>query len=333
LNRKDYLYNYSKRPHAMQIDLIKREPKFPKQNQPALVFVHGAWHGAWCWEEHFIPFFTQNGYECYAFDLPNHGANKDKKGINKYRITDYVNHLELALAQINKPVVLIGHSMGGYIIQKYLEKNDCKGVILMATVPGKPIWRLFFKIFLEQPATMLKVIFNFKLLHLVNSTEKASGLLFSDDLAIEKREAYSKRLGGESFIVMVFDFLLSKIKRRKNLTIPVLVQCAGKDNMISTAESEYTREFQQADYQFYKELAHNVMLESKWRLSAQGALNWLSEQFPNIETSENISTKKPTLKTEFPDAIQDLIINLGENNEMDGNDTKIGRSGESNRNN
>ena len=146
-------------------------------------------------------------------------------------------------------------------------------------------------------------------------------------------EIYAKKLGRESFQVMFFDFLLSSLKQRKNLSMPMLVQCAGKDNIISTAESEYTREFQKTAYQFYENLSHNVMLEPNWLLSAQGALNWLREQFPVISPTENVSTKHPNLKTQFPDAIQDLIINLGENIEMDVNDTKTHSSGKSNRDN
>jgi len=317
----------------MGLNLIKGTPQLSNLNRPALVFVHGAWHGAWGWQEHFIPFFTKNGYECYAFDLPNHGANKHQKNINKYRITDYVNHLKLVLAQINQPVVLIGHSMGGYVIQKYLEKNDCLAAILMTTVPPKPIWRFFFKTLSELPMDMLKMMISFDLFHLVNSREKASKFLFSESLSIEKKEAYTKALGGESFRVIFFDFLLSKLKRRKNLAIPILVQGAGKDNLISKKESRDTCRFQKTDYQFFKDLAHDVMLDTNWMLSAQGALTWLTKQFPLPAPQADIATKNPTLKTQFPDAIQDLIVNLGENDKMDANDTKINRSGKANRKN
>jgi pimeloyl-ACP methyl ester carboxylesterase len=31
-----------------------------------LLFVHGARHGAWCWDEHFLDFFADRGYACYA---------------------------------------------------------------------------------------------------------------------------------------------------------------------------------------------------------------------------------------------------------------------------
>ncbi len=31
-----------------------------------LVFVHGARHAAWCWEEHLLDWFAARGYECHA---------------------------------------------------------------------------------------------------------------------------------------------------------------------------------------------------------------------------------------------------------------------------
>ncbi len=317
----------------MKINLIKNLPLLSKKDLPALVFIHGAWHGAWCWQEYFIPFFTKNGYECYSFDLPNHGEYKDKKNINKYSVKDYTNHLELAIKQINKPVVLIGHSMGGYIIQKYLEKADCKAGILITPVPCKPIWRLFFKLLLMQPLAMLKMIVTLDPYQIVNSTEKATSLLFSEAMPYHKRVQFTKKLGRESFKVIVFDFLLSKIKRRKNLAIPLLVQCAGKDQIVSLEETKYTRRFQQADYQFFKEMAHDIMLDPKWKLSANAILSWLNNKFPTEGQPDHHLTKNFALKTQFPNAIQDLIANLGENNEIDADDIKTLRQGKSKRDN
>lgn len=36
---------------------------------PPLVFVHGSFHAAWCWAEHWLPFFSQSGFDCYALSL------------------------------------------------------------------------------------------------------------------------------------------------------------------------------------------------------------------------------------------------------------------------
>ena len=36
---------------------------------PPLVFVHGSFHAAWCWAEHWLPFFSRAGFDCYALSL------------------------------------------------------------------------------------------------------------------------------------------------------------------------------------------------------------------------------------------------------------------------
>jgi pimeloyl-ACP methyl ester carboxylesterase len=38
-----------------------------------LLFVHGAWHGAWCWDEYFLDFFAGRGYRALAVSLRGHG--------------------------------------------------------------------------------------------------------------------------------------------------------------------------------------------------------------------------------------------------------------------
>ena len=36
------------------------------------VLVHGAWHGAWCWEK-VVPLLAARGHAARAIDLPGHG--------------------------------------------------------------------------------------------------------------------------------------------------------------------------------------------------------------------------------------------------------------------
>lgn len=39
------------------------------RHPPPLVFVHGSFHAAWCWAEHWLPFFSLAGFDCYALSL------------------------------------------------------------------------------------------------------------------------------------------------------------------------------------------------------------------------------------------------------------------------
>ena len=47
---------------------------------PSILFVHGAGHAAWCWHEHFTPWFDARGYTVAAPDLPHHGG-LDRRGV------------------------------------------------------------------------------------------------------------------------------------------------------------------------------------------------------------------------------------------------------------
>ena len=42
--------------------------------KPPLIFIHGGYCDAWCWEPHFLPYFAQRGYPSYA--LPLRGPGK-----------------------------------------------------------------------------------------------------------------------------------------------------------------------------------------------------------------------------------------------------------------
>jgi pimeloyl-ACP methyl ester carboxylesterase len=75
------------------------------------LFVHGAWHGAWCWDP-VLPLLRSAGVPALAIDLPGHGADTAP-------LTDLHGHgdaIHAALDTVDGPVVLVGHSYGGAAI-------------------------------------------------------------------------------------------------------------------------------------------------------------------------------------------------------------------------
>src|SRR5207237_10428375 len=48
----------------MHLETLTKLPESNARPTP-LLFVHGAWHDAWCWAEHFLPYFAQHGYISY----------------------------------------------------------------------------------------------------------------------------------------------------------------------------------------------------------------------------------------------------------------------------
>ena len=49
-----------------------------------IIFVCGAFHGEWCWNENFVPFFNNRGYEIKIHVLSD-GAKNVEESIEKLK--------------------------------------------------------------------------------------------------------------------------------------------------------------------------------------------------------------------------------------------------------
>jgi pimeloyl-ACP methyl ester carboxylesterase len=76
-----------------------------------VVLVHGAWHGAWCWER-VVEQLTEQGIDAIAVDLPGHGEDAGA-------LTDLhgdAARVREVLETIDDRVLLVGHSYGGAVV-------------------------------------------------------------------------------------------------------------------------------------------------------------------------------------------------------------------------
>ncbi|MEP7244433.1 MAG: alpha/beta fold hydrolase [Gammaproteobacteria bacterium] len=82
------------------------------------LFVHGAWHGGWCWEK-IVSRLEKLGHKAIAPDLP--GLGQDNTPLNRVTLELWRDHIcDIAAAQ-SQPVVLVGHSRGGIVISEVAE--------------------------------------------------------------------------------------------------------------------------------------------------------------------------------------------------------------------
>jgi pimeloyl-ACP methyl ester carboxylesterase len=83
------------------------------------VLVHGAWHGAWCWEK-VTPLLQAKGHRVTAQDLPSHG--QDRTPASKVTLQTYAGRVCDVVRAQKEPVILVGHSMGGVVISQAAEQ-------------------------------------------------------------------------------------------------------------------------------------------------------------------------------------------------------------------
>ena len=105
------------------------------RHAPPILFVHGAWHGAWCWDEFFLSYFAAHGFEVHTLSLRGHGASEGRTQLHRSRIRHYVEDVAAVVAGFSSAPILVGHSMGGFVVQKFLETQSSPAAFLLASIP------------------------------------------------------------------------------------------------------------------------------------------------------------------------------------------------------
>ncbi|WP_256106234.1 alpha/beta fold hydrolase [Streptomyces sp. ODS05-4] len=100
--------------------------------RPSLLLVHGAWHGAWCWEP-LRAALGADGRRSHAVDLPSAGsADRDRRA----GMRDDADAIREALRGIDGPVVVVAHSYGGVpATEAVAGAGNAVGVVYVAGFP------------------------------------------------------------------------------------------------------------------------------------------------------------------------------------------------------
>jgi pimeloyl-ACP methyl ester carboxylesterase len=93
--------------------------------------IHGAWHGAWCWEL-LVPELERLGHRAVAVDLPCDDP-----------AATFSTYADVAVRDLDgegDDVVVVGHSLGGFTIPLVAARRPVRGLIhlcALIAVPGR----------------------------------------------------------------------------------------------------------------------------------------------------------------------------------------------------
>jgi pimeloyl-ACP methyl ester carboxylesterase len=263
----------------VQLELISEEPTTARPSPP-LLFVHGMWHGAWCWQEHFLPYFAQRGYSCTAVSMRGHGGSPGRERLRRTRVRDLVADVESVAAGLPEPPILIGHSLGGFVVQKYLETRTSPGAVLLAPAPPTGVVPVMLKTVRHYPGPFLKANAQLRLGPLVATPELARASFFSPSLPQDDVVRYQRQLGDDSYFTFVDMLGLDLVRRKRVRPTPMLVLGAEDDAMFSPAEIRRTGLGYGAQTEIVPGIAHDMMLDTRWEAVAERIAQWLDEQYP-----------------------------------------------------
>jgi pimeloyl-ACP methyl ester carboxylesterase len=141
-------------PSEPKLEVRSRRPRGASR-RPPLLFVHGGYCDAWCWEPHFLPWFAERGYAAHALSLRGHGESGGKDLLWATGLDDYVADVERVAAQLPAAPVLVGHSMGAAIVERLMATRPLRGAVLLAPLPPAGLMPIAARLAAEHPDYLL----------------------------------------------------------------------------------------------------------------------------------------------------------------------------------
>jgi pimeloyl-ACP methyl ester carboxylesterase len=260
----------------MKLEMIS---KYPRQNShpTPLLFIHGTLHTAACWDVYFLDYFAQHGFAAHAVNLRGHGNSEGHERLPWTRIADFVEDVANAVQQLPSPPILIGHSMGGFIVQKYLEDHNAPAAVLLSSPSPAGLLPTAIRTARRQPWAFAKVNLTLSLQPLIATPQLVGEAFFSKDLPEEQLLEYWKQTQDDSFRAFV-DMVALDLPKPAKVKTPLLVLGVARDNMIAPSEIEATARAYNTQAEIIPDVAHNSMLDPRWQSVAERILTWLNQQ-------------------------------------------------------
>lgn len=265
------------------IAVTERLPSAGLSPKRPLLFIHGTGHGAWCWEEHFLPYFADHGYAAYALDIRGHGQSEGRDALMTFRLEDYIEDV-LGVArtlqdQYGRLPILLGHSLGGLIIERVIDTDflPLEAAVLIAPIPRGAgwnksmnaslqafgLWRLMRMLVRQQSALMYE------------TPAVMRRAFFAPDMPPEQAEVYWRRMQPESW--MHGDVTqVAPTKPPHPAAMPMLVICGALDRVFPPAVQQITAGYYQAEIRVIEGVGHELMLDVQWERAADVIEQWLA---------------------------------------------------------
>ncbi|RIA85102.1 Alpha/Beta hydrolase protein [Glomus cerebriforme] len=259
-----------------------------KTNYPPILFIHGGFLAAWSWDN-FSQWFSNKGHECYALSFRGNGQSTKTPNRDKWwKLKELANDISVVTDDIitrtkDKPI-LVGHSMGGGILQKYLQDNHQKvsGGILFASVSPLLYKTSIFSTLTRKPDFLLiKSLLTLNPYLYIETPELMKKALFSSAYPDSMAKEIHPKLDKTCSVFAILEFLRPFVDPSK-IKCPMIVIGAGEDALEDNIKHlEEIAEVYGVGYDIIDGSGHEIMLDLKWEFAANVIFDRIQERIVN----------------------------------------------------
>lgn len=243
--------------------------------RPPLLFVHGAFSAGACWDAHLLHWFAEAGFDAHAFSLRGHGLSPGDAAADNYGLDAYLDDVVDEIDRLDRPPVVIGHSMGGWLAMRAALECRVAGLGLLCPVPPFGMAPANLSLLFWRPLLAARIGRVFAIGDGAADPQVLRAALFAGPAP--------EQLLGETWVTEAAESLRAGLELqhppRFDLAplrvLPRRVLGAEHDRLIPPAFVHATADLLDARATILPGMGHGVMLEEDWPMAADILLQWL----------------------------------------------------------
>ena len=252
-----------------------------RPDAPAMLMVHGAYTSARCWEPTFMPYFQERGFDVYAVSLRGHGGSAGRSSLDMTGLSDYLDDIQRAACHIGRLPVLVGSSMGGLLVQRWLAAGRAaRAAILIASIPPSGLSTAAVQMAFSNPFGFAELT---KLAMSGSANPKLVRLLTPNPLEGPQLKGFYKELGRESTRAL-WESTWAPMVGWVNTRCPVLAVHGEADQMVPVESLRLVATRLQAESLRIPDVGHVPMVDEQWLSVADGIDRWMQQHDLRAET-------------------------------------------------
>ena len=250
-----------------------------------LVFVHGMYMNPLCWEK-WVDYYQAKGYQCLAPAWPGRDQPIDMlrkrhpdPQLGKLTLSNVLEHFANTIKRLDEKPILVGHSMGGLVVQLLLQRDLAVAGVAIDSAPPLGVFTTKWSFLKSNWPHITPFVSQSSPIEM--TLERFQYTFVNGMPLAEQRAAYKRYVVPESRRVPR-ESLTARVDFRKPHS-PLLLIAGSADNIIpaSLIKSNFTKYRHSPSVTDLKEFAgrtHFIIGQRDWEEVADYILAWLNEK-------------------------------------------------------